>query len=248
MAWIRLSDNYQDDEKIHALSNGAFRLWHEGIAYCRRNSTDGLIPFSIMKGFKSFTKRREKELSLPHRDGLAPLWHLVPAMGYRMHNFLKYNLSREEESDKRSASKARMRKFRASGDALHAKASDAEVLGMGMDLSISSERESERKPDPFVHEKTTNRAAAFLDRYQALYPTHRKGARYALKPVRDYAAAVTLCHTWQDDARLDKLAIIFLTTDHKFAEEGSRTVPQFLALSSWCDSRLCDYEAKKASA
>jgi hypothetical protein len=102
--------------------------------------------------------------------------------------------------------------------------------------------------DPFLNQQTGDRAAAFLDRYEVLYRTHRKGARYARKPVRDYAAAVTLCHTWADDSRLDKLAIIFLTTDHKFADEGSRTVPQFLGLASWCDGKLADWEAKKASA
>ena len=44
-------------------------------------------------------------------------------------------------------------------------------------------------------------------------------------------------------ARLEQLAVIFLTTDHKFAEEGSRTIPQFLALASWCDGKLAEWEA-----
>lgn len=100
--------------------------------------------------------------------------------------------------------------------------------------------------DPFTDPSITERAGRFVDRYQALYPQHRRGARYALKPTRDYAAAVTLCETWPDD-RLDKLAVIFLTTDHKFAEEGSRTIPQFLALASWCDGKLSEFEHGKAA-
>jgi len=112
--------------------------------------------------------------------------------------------------------------------------------------SLSPPADSGR--DPFTDAGITERAGRFLDRYDALYPTHRHGARYARKPVRDYAAAVTLCETWADDDRLDKLAVIFLTTDHTFAAEGSRTVPQFLALASWCDGRLAEYEAKKGSA
>ncbi len=115
------------------------------------------------------------------------------------------------------------------------------------DASLSPAALSDPKRDPFTDADTTERAGRFLERYQELYPKHRKGALYALKPVRDYAAAVTLCHTWPDE-RLDKLAVIFLTTDHKFAEEGSRTVPQFLALASWCDGRLADHESKKGSA
>src|SRR4029077_16603075 len=119
--------------------------------------------------------------------------------------------------------------------------------------SLKEEKEksaslSPAAPDPFTDPKTTNRAGAFLDRYEVLYRTHRNGALYARKIHRDYAAAVTLCHTWADDVRLDKLAVIFLTTDHKFAEEGSRTVPQFLALASWCDSKLAEWEPRKASA
>lgn len=96
--------------------------------------------------------------------------------------------------------------------------------------------------DAFLDDMITKRAAQFIERYQVLYLARRNGARYAVKPVRDYAAAVTLCRTWDDDARLDKLAVVFLTTDHKFAEEGSRTIPQFLALASWCDSKLVDWE------
>lgn len=122
------------------------------------------------------------------------------------------------------------------------------------DLRIAV-KEREKEPslspaalDPFNDPKTTDRAGRFLERYQVLYPEHRGGALYALKPARDYAAAVTLCQTWADDERLDKLAVLFLTTDHKFAEEGSRTVSQFLALASWCDGRLAEWEARQRRA
>src|SRR5262245_1736507 len=103
-------------------------------------------------------------------------------------------------------------------------------------VSLSpAEQFRDARRDPFTDKTVTERAARFIERYEQLYPEHRKGARYAKKPVRDYAAAVTLCETWPDDARLDKLAILFLTTNHRFATEGSRTIPQFLALASWCD-------------
>lgn len=91
----------------------------------------------------------------------------------------------------------------------------------------------------------TERAGRFIERYEAMYPEHRKGARYIVKPHRDYEAAVGLCRTWEDDERLDRIAAVFLTTDHKFAEEGSRTIPQFAALASWCDGKLAEWEAKQ---
>ncbi len=102
--------------------------------------------------------------------------------------------------------------------------------------------------DPFTDPAITERAGRFIERYEDLYPKHRNGARYSVRPTRDYAAAVTLCTTWKDDARLDKLAICFLTTDHKFAAEGSRTIPQFLALASWADGELAEWEKKQARA
>ncbi len=106
------------------------------------------------------------------------------------------------------------------------------------------ERKTNGNParDPFTDPNVTERAGRFIERYQQLYIDRRNGARYAQKPARDYAAAVTLCQTWPDDDRLDKLAVCFLTTDHKFAEEGSRTIPQFLALASWCDGKLAEWE------
>lgn len=102
------------------------------------------------------------------------------------------------------------------------------------------------KYDPFIDRAVTTRAAAFIERYRTqLYPTHRHGAKYSSREHRDYDAAVRLCETWTDDARLDKLAICFLTTDHKFAEEGSRTIPQFRALASWLDGELSKWEAAR---
>jgi hypothetical protein len=100
--------------------------------------------------------------------------------------------------------------------------------------------------DGFTDEATTERAGRFIERYQAFYPKYRQGARYAVRPARDYAAAVTLCQTWPDE-RLDKLAICFLTTDHKFADEGSRTIPQFLALASWADGELAKWESRQTA-
>lgn len=112
MPFIRLSDNYIDNPKFTALSDGAFRLWHEGMAFTRRHQTDGIIPFATMKGFPSFTKSREKQLAAPYVEGANPLWVLIPGTGYRIHDYLAWNLSREEEQSERTATAARVRKFR----------------------------------------------------------------------------------------------------------------------------------------
>jgi len=120
-------------------------------------------------------------------------------------------------------------------------------IGASLSPAALPQRKTNGTPtkDPFLDPIVTERAGRFVERYGELYASKRNGARYASKIHRDYAAAVTLCQTWPDDERLDKLAICFLTTDHKFAEEGSRTIPQFLALASWCDGKLAEWEKDK---
>jgi uncharacterized protein YdaU (DUF1376 family) len=84
------------------------------------------------------------------------------------------------------------------------------------------------------------RAGTFVNEtYPALYAKFRKGARYVGRPALDFQEAMTLCRTW-DDERLAKLATVFLTTDHEFAEKGSRTMAQFRSMASWCDSKLAE--------
>jgi hypothetical protein len=110
--FIRLSDNYIDNPKIVALSEGSFCLWHEGMAYARKHQTDGIITFNAMRAFRFYTKGREKQLAAPHVEGANPLWVLIPATGYKIHDYLDWNLSREEEQSERSATAARVRRFR----------------------------------------------------------------------------------------------------------------------------------------
>ena len=111
--------------------------------------------------------------------------------------------------------------------------------------SDSSQRTNVRE-FPATKEPTTTeeRAGHFVTvTYPALYQKYRKGARYVSKPALDFQEAVELCRVW-DDERLAKIASVFLTTDHKFAESGSRTMAQFRSLASWCDSELVVYEAE----
>ncbi len=84
------------------------------------------------------------------------------------------------------------------------------------------------------------RAGRFVNEtYPTLYAKHRKGARYISRPALDFQEALQLCRVWPDD-RLEKLAIVFLTTDHEFAEKGSRTIAQFRSMASWCDGKLAE--------
>jgi hypothetical protein len=203
--WIRLSDNYIEDEKFLALSDRSFRLWHEAMAYCRRHQTDGLIPFAILRGFRAYSKTSEKQLASPARDGLAPLWELIPATGYKVHNYLNWNLSKEEENNERAGAAARMRKFRARGseetsygvtdgvtNGVTPTVTNGEVPDrIGKDLSCSS-----------LEEKKRPESEVLFDRFWAAYP--RKVGKDAAwkawqkrRPDADGLEAILAALAWQ---------------------------------------------------
>jgi len=178
----------------------------------------------------------------------------VVAGGWRLLNYDIYRqrASKEDAAEKNAARQKRFRDRLSRGVTITPSVTNNAIAPSPSPAS-SEEKEksgapcpslSSPKGDPFKDETITERAGRFIERYADLYPKHRKGARYAVRETRDYAAAVKLCATWPDE-RLDKLAVIFLTTDHEFAEGGSRTIPQFLALASWCDGRLAEYEHKR---
>lgn len=107
-----------------------------------------------------------------------------------------------------------------------------------MPLAVSQKPQPVDSASP--SDELAERAGTFVrETYPRLYAECRKGARYVSKPNLDYLEAVELCRVW-DDARLEKIARVFLTTDHEFAEKGSRTMAQFRAMASWCDSRLVE--------
>lgn len=106
--------------------------------------------------------------------------------------------------------------------------------------SPSSDFGQKKQTSARAVDEISERAGRFCNEvYPALYAKYRKGARYVSRPAMDFQEALQLCRTW-DDERLVKIATVFLTTDHEFAEKGSRTMAQFRSLASWCDSRLAE--------
>ncbi len=151
MAWIRLSDDYTDHPKFDNLSDGAFRLWHQGLAFCRKFQTDGLIPQASLRKLKAFTDKRLTELTTPWQDGKHPLWE-AHGGSVQMHAYLKWNLSKEEETGEREEAAKRMRRLRKNRRACSPEQEgerSPDVPGrVGKDVRVlrSSERERERKP------------------------------------------------------------------------------------------------------
>lgn len=164
MPFIRLSDEYDEHPKVAALSDGAFRLWHQVLAYSRRFETDGIVPVTIVKSRQSFTAARMTELLRPWKAGENPLWK-KQGIDVVIHDYLVWNHSKSETLEIRQAANGRMKRHRdakrhalsdGESDASHPHLSDASrtlsVLGTGTDLSSSEGMQGEPSP-PVVAER-----------------------------------------------------------------------------------------------
>lgn len=94
------------DLKISTLSDSAFRLWVRGLCYCQTALTDGLIPHAALRDMGA--KRRDvDELSAVRIPGRCALWDRVDGFGFKVHDYLDWNDSREKVSARRAGAKKR---------------------------------------------------------------------------------------------------------------------------------------------
>ncbi len=109
--------------------------------------------------------------------------------------------------------------------------------------SYSDQREevSLNVRDPTETDEAGIKAAGFLDRYPIVYAKVRHGARYLVKPVRDFYYAQQLVAAWPDLDRLELMAEVFLRMSAKEANNIPGTPGQFLHMAPECDARLREY-------
>jgi hypothetical protein len=105
--YLNLDDEFPEHPKIDPLSDGAFRLDVAGMAYCARLLTDGYVPkdrvHRLMPVYKP-TYLREL------LDG--NVWHEADG-GYRIHDYLDWNRSREWWTKRREGEAKRQAEWRA---------------------------------------------------------------------------------------------------------------------------------------
>lgn len=78
--------------------------------------------------------------------------------------------------------------------------------------------------------------------YPEWYAQHRNGARLPLMANSlELMSAEKLCETW-DDARIEKLAKIVLTTDDSYIAGTDRSFKIFAMKAAWADNRLAEWE------
>lgn len=109
--------------------------------------------------------------------------------------------------------------------------------------------EEEKEPLAFPqHAKELTARAGRLrqELYPAWFAKYRQGAKLLLvaSPL-EFQDALTLVETW-DDARLEKLARIVLTTDDSWISGTDRSFKIFVKKASWADDRLRQAESGAA--
>ncbi len=118
-------------------------------------------------------------------------------------------------------------------------------------ISESVSVKSAPKPAPAasdVPNTQETRAAHFCERFAQLYHEHRGGATYyRARPAVDFQYALGLVQAW-DDARLERLVIVFLNADEPWINGSTRSIAVFASRASWVDDRLLEWERQHLQA
>lgn len=133
MAWVRLSDDFYDHPKFDKAGVLGIALFTAGLAWANRNLTDGFIPRKAALRMLDFEDAvdavrnadRNGVTNTLHNDDLTPaitrstvqalvdagLWH-VEEDGYRIHDYLDYQYSKEQIEASQKSNAARQKAWR----------------------------------------------------------------------------------------------------------------------------------------
>lgn len=109
------------------------------------------------------------------------------------------------------------------------------------------EQQSGQLKSPLEDETIANRAARLIQRYGELYRQHRGNAKlkqFRTRPTIDWQEACSVVATW-DDATLEKLMVIVLTTDDEWISRSDRSFRVFAMKASWADDRLKQWQQRQ---
>jgi hypothetical protein len=107
-SWHAVSDNIADDPKLLQCSIPARLAYHDGLAYCSKWRTDGLI---IESALSHVFRGLPNADTIPKTLVTAGLWESCPE-GYRVINYLDWQPSKEEIEAARASGAARSQRNR----------------------------------------------------------------------------------------------------------------------------------------
>jgi hypothetical protein len=133
MGWIRIEDDFYDNGKIIAAGAHGVAVWIAAMGWCNRNLTDGMIPVIRSRQLVDFTGITVMN-GMSNQEGVACADHAVqtligvelfheaghdcpdcvqPPLGsYVIHDYLKYQPSRQQVEAKAEANRERVRQFK----------------------------------------------------------------------------------------------------------------------------------------
>ena len=103
-----MDDDFSDNPKHMRAGAAAVGVYSFGLSYVARNLTDGFIPTGAAAGLAASLGAGENEINALVREGL---WE-VTKNGYTVHDYLKYNPTKEVVEKKRLADAVRQGRHR----------------------------------------------------------------------------------------------------------------------------------------
>ena len=104
VAWAKLDDKFHGNPKVLEAGLPALGLYVLGLSYCADQLTDGQLSRKVVAGWKGWKPAADELV----RVGL---WEAT-AQGYRVHDYLDWNPSREHLLRERADAAERKRVFR----------------------------------------------------------------------------------------------------------------------------------------
>jgi hypothetical protein len=245
MAWVRIHDGAMTNPKIAGLSDKAFRLWVWGLSYAQQHLTDGVLAPAALGTMPARLARATDDLTT------RGLWERHECGGFQIHDYLDWNDSRDTVLKKRGEAKDRMAHARASksppvlqrtSPRTFERTSHEVLRGLGKSSDVSERTE----------DLTLDDRARVLreERYPEWYAKYRHGARLRVPLIAntlEFQEALSVVQTW-DDARIEKLARVFLTTDEDWIASTDRGFRLFCSKATWCDDKLREWERTRGIA
>ena len=112
MSWARLDDQLNTNRKLAEIDNDAYAVWVSGIVHCAQHLTDGLLTkaeVALLCRLRNVSNADSNAVT--NALVTAGLWEEVEN-GYRVHDYLTYNPSREQVLRERDSTRSRQERFR----------------------------------------------------------------------------------------------------------------------------------------
>lgn len=110
MSYAQFHDGFYRNAKVKRAGNMAGWMWVASIGYANENLTDGFIPAEALNELSELDSKPRAKLAAKLVD--VGLWEKADG-GWMIHDFLKWNFTREQVLAKRAANLARVNKHRA---------------------------------------------------------------------------------------------------------------------------------------